>query len=270
MESLFRGAPVFVGRPYIRSKNPALRCVAARIQAADGLDKGAIAVFVPTASLSAIAMPWPDAICHDLPVGRYARRRVRGLQKRAARCRRTSAKGSGRGAGSGKKGIRARDSPPEQEMRLRRERQPRDVRVPASQGMVSVSSEPQRVGHAAPMFVRVHAIRSSSLAAAHVRGGSMTTIRSWASCSSLSALEATSLWKSSWIWRVVSTPTIAAKPQQDDQRQRRRAAGQTPTDRQAPIRGVRSPRRGPYGGVEARHRLRASFAGWRRTPRSCW
>src|SRR4051812_1717376 len=39
-----------------------------------------------------------------------------------------------------------------------------------------------------------------------------TTIRSCASCSSLSALEATSSRKSSRIWRVVSTPTIAAKP----------------------------------------------------------
>src|SRR3954471_23887601 len=37
--------------------------------------------------------------------------------------------------------------------------------------------------------------------------------RSSASCSSVSALAATSSWKSSWIWRVVSTPTIAAKPQ---------------------------------------------------------
>src|SRR5919204_3915820 len=38
------------------------------------------------------------------------------------------------------------------------------------------------------------------------------TMRSCASCSSLSALDATSSWKSSWIWRVVSTPTITAKP----------------------------------------------------------
>src|SRR3954466_3716273 len=38
------------------------------------------------------------------------------------------------------------------------------------------------------------------------------TSRSCASCSSLSALDATSSWKSSRIWRVVSTPTIAAKP----------------------------------------------------------
>src|SRR4051812_31957006 len=39
-----------------------------------------------------------------------------------------------------------------------------------------------------------------------------STMRSSASCSSLSALRATSSWKSSWICRVVSTPTIAAKP----------------------------------------------------------
>src|SRR6201991_2023711 len=38
------------------------------------------------------------------------------------------------------------------------------------------------------------------------------TIRSRASWPSLSALAATSSWKSSWIWRVVSTPTITAKP----------------------------------------------------------
>src|SRR5919198_5872772 len=38
------------------------------------------------------------------------------------------------------------------------------------------------------------------------------TIRSCASCSSLSALRDTSSWKSSWICRVVSTPTITAKP----------------------------------------------------------
>ena len=38
------------------------------------------------------------------------------------------------------------------------------------------------------------------------------TIRSSAFFSSVSALRATSSWKSSWIWRVVSTPTIAAKP----------------------------------------------------------
>ena len=56
---------------------------------------------------------------------------------------------------------------------------------------------------------------------------------------------------------------------EDDQRQRCGAAGEPPADRQPPIRGGRIPRRGPYGGAEARHRLRASFAGWRRTPRSC-
>src|SRR3954451_16591747 len=39
-----------------------------------------------------------------------------------------------------------------------------------------------------------------------------STMRSSASCSSLSALRATSTWKSSWICRVVSTPTITAKP----------------------------------------------------------
>jgi hypothetical protein len=38
------------------------------------------------------------------------------------------------------------------------------------------------------------------------------TIRSCASCSSLSAFRATSSLKSSLIWRVVSTPTITAKP----------------------------------------------------------
>jgi hypothetical protein len=37
----------------------------------------------------------------------------------------------------------------------------------------------------------------------------------------------------------------------------RRAAGQAPADRNAPIRGVRSLRRGSYGGGEARHLLRA-------------
>ena len=57
---------------------------------------------------------------------------------------------------------------------------------------------------------------------------------------------------------------------QDHQRQGRGAAGQAPADRQRPIRGGRSPRRGPYGGVEARHRLRASVSGWTRRPRSCW
>ena len=57
---------------------------------------------------------------------------------------------------------------------------------------------------------------------------------------------------------------------EDHERQRRGAAGQPPADRQPLIRGGRSPRRGPYGGVEAPHRLPAFFAGSRRRPRSCW
>jgi hypothetical protein len=57
--------------------------------------------------------------------------------------------------------------------------------------------------------------------------------------------------------------------EQDHQRQRRGAAGEAPADRQPLIRGGRSPRRGPYEGAWARHRLPASSAGWTRTPRSC-
>src|SRR5881392_2903641 len=56
---------------------------------------------------------------------------------------------------------------------------------------------------------------------------------------------------------------------QDHERQCRGAAGEPPADRQPPIRGERSPRRGSNRVAEARHRLQASFAGWRRTPRSC-
>ncbi len=59
------------------------------------------------------------------------------------------------------------------------------------------------------------------------------------------------------------------EPAQDHERQRGRAAGEAPADRDAPIRGGRSPRRGPCVGAEARHRLRASSSGWTRTPRSC-
>ena len=57
--------------------------------------------------------------------------------------------------------------------------------------------------------------------------------------------------------------------EQDHQCERCGASGEAPADRLALIRGVRSPRRGPYGGVEARHRLQASFGDSRRTPRSC-
>ena len=81
---------------------------------------------------------------------------------------------------------------------------------------------------------------------------------------------ATSRLKSVADRRVVSTPTIAGEAAAGSRASAPRgAAGEPPADRQAPIRGGRSPRRGPYGGVEARHRLRASFAGWTRTPRSC-
>ena len=59
------------------------------------------------------------------------------------------------------------------------------------------------------------------------------------------------------------------EPHEDHQRQDRGSTGQPPADRQAPIRGGRSLRRGSYVGAGARHRLRASFAGWTRTPRSC-
>ena len=56
---------------------------------------------------------------------------------------------------------------------------------------------------------------------------------------------------------------------EDDERQHRGAAGQTPADRQPPIRGERSPRRGSCVRAEALHPLQASSGGSRRTPRSC-
>ena len=59
------------------------------------------------------------------------------------------------------------------------------------------------------------------------------------------------------------------EPEQDHQREEGRAAGEPPADREPPIRGGRSPRRGPYVGAWARHRLPACAADWRRTPRWC-
>ena len=56
---------------------------------------------------------------------------------------------------------------------------------------------------------------------------------------------------------------------EDHERQCRRAAGKSPADRNRPIRGERSPRRGSYVGAEARHPIPASSVGWTRTPRSC-
>ena len=61
----------------------------------------------------------------------------------------------------------------------------------------------------------------------------------------------------------------AREAAEDDEREERGSAGEAPADRDAPRRGERSPRRGSYGGGAARHRLPASFAGWRRRPRWC-
>src|SRR5436305_8632850 len=60
------------------------------------------------------------------------------------------------------------------------------------------------------------------------------------------------------------------EPREDHERQSRRAASEPPANRQRPIRGERSPRRGSYVGAEALHRLQASFGDWIRTLRSCW